>query len=64
VLEINGTHPLIAALAKAVSSGSKKDAVGDASWILLDQAKLQEGETLSDPTAFGQRLSGLLQQVF
>jgi molecular chaperone HtpG len=64
VLEINGTHPLIAALAKAVTSGSKKDAVGDASWVLLDQAKLQEGETLSDPTAFGQRLSGLLQQVF
>ena len=64
VLEINGTHPLIAALAKAVTSGSKKDAVGDAAWVLLDQAKLQEGETLSDPTAFGQRLSGLLQQVF
>jgi molecular chaperone HtpG len=64
VLEINGSHPLIAALAKAVSSGSKKDAVGDASWVLLDQAKLQEGETLNDPTAFGQRLSGLLQQVF
>lgn len=64
VLEINGSHPLIAALAKAVSSGAKKDAVGDASWMLLDQAKLQEGETLSDPSAFGQRLSGLLQQVF
>jgi molecular chaperone HtpG len=64
VLEINGAHPLIAALAKAVSSGNKKDAVDDASWVLLDQAKLQEGETLSDPTAFGQRLSGLLQQVF
>jgi molecular chaperone HtpG len=64
VLEINGSHPLIAALAKAVSSGSKTDAVGDASWVLLDQAKLQEGETLSDPAAFGQRLSSLLQQVF
>ncbi|HVJ40517.1 MAG TPA: molecular chaperone HtpG [Dongiaceae bacterium] len=64
VLEINGSHPLIAALAKAVSSGAKKDAVGDASWVLLDQAKLQEGETLSDPAAFGQRLSSLLQQVF
>jgi molecular chaperone HtpG len=64
VLEINGSHPLIAVLAKAVSNGNKKDAVGDASWVLLDQAKLQEGETLSDPGTFGQRLSGLLQQVF
>jgi molecular chaperone HtpG len=64
VLEINGSHPLIAALAKAVTSGSKKEAVGDASWVLLDQAKLQEGESLNDPVTFGQRLAGLLQQVF
>jgi molecular chaperone HtpG len=64
VLEINGSHPLIEALSKAVSSGDKKDAVGDASWVLLDQAKLQEGESLSDPAAFGQRLAKLLQQVF
>ncbi len=64
VLEINGSHPLIAALAKAVTGGGKADEVTDASWVLLDQAKLQEGETLADPTAFGQRLTGLLQKVF
>ena len=64
VLEINGSHPLIAALSKAVSSGGSNDAVSDASWLLLDQAKLQEGEALSDPASFGQRLSAMLQKAF
>jgi molecular chaperone HtpG len=63
VLEINGSHPVIAALAKAVSSG-KGDAVADASWLLLDQARIQEGETLSDPTAFAKRLGSVLGQAF
>ncbi len=63
VLEINGTHPVIAALATAVSSG-KGDAVADASWLLLDQARIQEGETLSDPTAFAKRLGEVLSKAF
>ncbi|MBA4099242.1 MAG: molecular chaperone HtpG [Rhodospirillum sp.] len=63
VLEINGTHPVIAALAKAVSSG-KGDAVADAAWLLLDQARIQEGETLSDPTAFAKRLGEVLGKAF
>jgi len=63
VLEINGSHPVIAALAKAVSSG-KGDAVADASWLLLDQARIQEGETLSDPTAFAKRLGEVLNKAF
>jgi molecular chaperone HtpG len=63
VLEINGSHPVIAALAKAVSSG-KGEAVADASWLLLDQARIQEGETLSDPTAFAKRLGEVLGKAF
>ncbi|HJR23241.1 MAG TPA: molecular chaperone HtpG [Dongiaceae bacterium] len=63
VLEINGTHPVIAALAKAVSSG-KGDAVADAAWLLLDQARIQEGEALSDPTAFAKRLGEVLGKAF
>jgi molecular chaperone HtpG len=63
VLEINGTHPVIAALAKAVSSG-KGDAVADAAWLLLDQARIQEGETLSDPTSFAKRLGEVLGKAF
>jgi molecular chaperone HtpG len=63
VLEINGSHPVIAALAKAVSSG-KGDAVADAAWLLLDQARIQEGETLADPTAFAKRLGEVLGKAF
>jgi molecular chaperone HtpG len=62
VLEINGSHPVIAALAKAVSSG-KGEAAADASWLLLDQARIQEGETLSDPTAFAKRLGEVLSKA-
>ena len=63
VLEINGSHPVVAALAKAVSSG-KGEAVADASWLLLDQARIQEGETLSDPTSFAKRLGEVLGKAF
>jgi molecular chaperone HtpG len=63
VLEINGTHPVIAALAKAISNG-KGDQVAEASWLLLDQARIQEGEVLSDPTAFAKRLGDILGKAF
>jgi molecular chaperone HtpG len=63
VLEINGSHPVIAALAKAVSSG-KGEAVADASWLLLDQARIQEGEALSDPVSFAKRLGEVLGKAF
>ncbi len=63
VLEINGAHPDIAVLAKALSSG-KGDAVADASWLLLDQARIQEGEALNDPAAFAKRLGEVLSKAF
>lgn len=63
VLEVNGTHPLIAALAKAVSSG-KAEEVNGAAWLLLDQARIQEGEPLSDPAAFAKRLDEMMTKAF
>lgn len=64
VLEINGTHPLVAALAKSVSKSGGADVLGDACWLLLDQARILDGETLPDPAGFAKRLSGVLQKVF
>ncbi|HVO00737.1 MAG TPA: molecular chaperone HtpG, partial [Candidatus Cybelea sp.] len=43
VLEINATHPMIASLAKAVSKGGQNEALADACWLLLDQARIQDG---------------------
>jgi molecular chaperone HtpG len=63
VLEINGSHPVIAALAKAVSGG-KAESVTDAAWVLLDQARIQEGETLPDPSAFAKRLGEMMSKAF
>jgi molecular chaperone HtpG len=63
VLEINGSHPVVAALAKAVSNG-KGEQVADASWLLLDQARIQEGETLTDPSSFAKRLGEVLSKAF
>jgi molecular chaperone HtpG len=63
VLEINGSHPVIAALAKAVSTG-KGEQVADAAWVLLDQARIQEGEPLPDPTAFARRLGQMMSKAF
>jgi molecular chaperone HtpG len=62
VLEINGTHPMIASLAKAVSKSGSSDALGDACWLLLDQARIQDGEPLTDPAAFARRLNALMQR--
>jgi molecular chaperone HtpG len=63
VLEINGTHPMIAALSKAVSKGGSSDALADACWLLLDQARIQDGEPLPDPAAFARRMNALMQRV-
>jgi molecular chaperone HtpG len=64
VLEINGTHPTVAALAKAISkTGSGGDTVADACWLLLDQARIQDGETLPDPAAFARRMNAFMQKA-
>ena len=60
VLEINPTHPLITALAATVGSDGSGTAVTDAAWLLLDQARIMEGEALPDPVAFTRRLSDLM----
>jgi molecular chaperone HtpG len=62
VLEINGTHPMIASLAKAVSKGGQNGALEDACWLLLDQARIQDGEALPDPAAFARRMNAFLQR--
>ena len=58
ILEINSSHDLIKGLAaKAkVDSGS----IDDAARLLLDQARIIEGEPLPDPTAFAQRMSDIM----
>jgi molecular chaperone HtpG len=60
ILELNPDHPLIQALssrcAQSEASGASKE-VEEAAWLLLDQARILEGEALPDPAAFARRLN-------
>ena len=60
ILEINPKHALIARLAALAGKEGAADTLGDCAWLLLDQARILEGETLPDPAAFARRLSDLV----
>lgn len=61
VLEINPDHSLIVAMARHVKHDKSAEAIKEPALLLLDQARLLEGETLSDPSAFAHRLSQVLE---
>ena len=63
VLEVNATHPLTAALARRFAEGKDRDLIDDAAWLLLDEARLVEGETLKDPTGFAARLRRVMERA-
>jgi molecular chaperone HtpG len=62
VLELNPGHPLIKRLAEAVGNDAANANVEDAAHLLLDQARILEGETLPDPTAFSRRLASFMER--
>ncbi|GAK34096.1 chaperone protein HtpG [Iodidimonas nitroreducens] len=62
ILEINPDHSLIKAMAAQCASKEGYDRLADSAELLLDQARILEGEGPSDPTAFAQRLARLMEQ--
>jgi molecular chaperone HtpG len=58
ILEINPKHALIKRL--MIMSGTAFD---DAALLLLDQARIVEGEPVTDPAAFAKRLSAALEKA-
>ena len=60
VLEVNAAHPLIRALAGIVGKDGAGERVSEAAWLLLDQARILEGETPPDPAAFTRRLADVM----
>jgi len=62
ILEVNPRHPLIRRLAAIEASGAS-ERLADAAWLLLDQARLVEGEPPSDPVAFARRLSSVIERA-
>lgn len=58
VLEINPYHPTVKAIAAETEDATLRE---DATLLLLDQARVLDGDKPNDPRAFADRLSRLLQ---
>ncbi|MFA6154198.1 molecular chaperone HtpG [Mesorhizobium sp.] len=58
ILEINRDHPTVKALAAETVDGALRE---DATRLLLDQARVLDGDKPADPRAFADRLSRLLR---
>jgi molecular chaperone HtpG len=61
ILEINPRHRLIERLAASVGETGMSGQLSEFAWVLLDQARIVEGEQLPDPPAFARRLAALLE---
>ena len=62
VLEVNPDHPLIQGLAERAKKGDGQDPlIADAAHLLLDQARIVEGEALADPQAFLRRMTAVME---
>ena len=62
ILEINPRHALIRAVAQQAKAAGAADSLNDVAHLLLDQARIIEGETLPDPTAFSRRLAAVMEK--
>jgi molecular chaperone HtpG len=60
VLEINPKHGLIRQMAALAEAPGQRAALGDLVELLLDQARIVEGEPLPDPGVFSRRMSAFL----
>ncbi|MFT4183174.1 MAG: molecular chaperone HtpG [Rhizobium sp.] len=60
ILEINGDHPVVKAIAARGDQPSLRD---DAAFLLLDQARVLDGDKPADPRAFAERLARLMEKA-
>ncbi len=66
ILEINPKHSLIRRLAQSVGATGDAalgpDMVSDVAFLLLDQARIAEGEPVADANAFARRLTSVMER--
>lgn len=60
ILEINPKHALIKKLMDKAEQSNATDLLDEAALLLLDQAFIIEGEPLSDPVGFSQRMASFM----
>ena len=63
VLELNPRHRIIVKLAERAKDGND-DLLENAAHLLLDQARIVEGEAPADPPEFARRLANVLEKAF
>ena len=59
ILEVNATHPMIRAIAAKADPSFREDA----SFLLLDQARILDGDKPADPRAFAERLQRIFEKL-
>jgi molecular chaperone HtpG len=64
VLELNPKHALITGLAAKAAESGAADTLKDAAHLLLDQARIIEGEPVTDPAAYAKRMSDIMTAAF
>ena len=64
ILEINADHALIKALAETARKRGASPELGEASNLLLDLARVMDGERVADPVQFASAVGGLMQKAF
>ncbi len=62
ILEVNPYHPLIIRLADSMFDPQQKQRIEEICRLLLDQAKIAEGEAISDSSFFSEKLSEYIMQ--
>ena len=62
ILEINPSHGLIKAMATKVKASGTNPLVEDMAALLLDQARIVEGEPPADPVAFARRMVSVMEK--
>jgi molecular chaperone HtpG len=61
ILEVNPDHPVIRRMAALAGDAAAPERLADLAWMLLDQARILEGEPLPDPAAFARRMTALME---
>ncbi len=60
ILEINPYHPLIIKLSEMIHDDGQKSKIEEISKLLLDQAKIAEGETVTNPAFYTEKMGEYL----
>ncbi len=62
ILEVNEKHPVVQKLKNILETDQNKDLAQDTAWLLLDQARIMEGEGVLNSNEFARRLAHALEK--